>query len=291
MKPFISKPLTAIETYMYGLKSRAHLNHCLGNGLLPIDVTELSAVRKQYCRQVRAVTFAPFFIKAVALTIRANPCANRILFQRFPLRRRIVRFDVVDVNVPVTRLINGEQWTFIGTIRGADKLTIAEIQEQLIRLQCDTSEQSPILQKMNKLRNAPPIIASLYHWLIARSPHFYLKNAGTCGVVLMDAMPGGNFFPIGPTTAMFGIGGIGDQVVARNGVPVVRQIAQVSLSLDNYVVTGPEGLALATSFQKLLESSSFAKSELEETAVDPVPEGTNCVSTARPPEQRSRAIS
>ena len=287
MKPFISKPLTAIETYMYGLKSRAHLNHCLGNGLFPVDVSELTAVRKQYCRQVRPVTFAPFFIKAVALTIRANPCANRILFKRFPFGRRIVRFDVVDVNVPVTRLINGEQWTFIGTIRGADKLTIAEIQDQLIHLQCETPEQSPILKKMDKLRNARPIIASLYHWLIARSPSFYLKNAGTCGVVLMDAMAGGNFFPIGPTTAMFGIGGIGDQVVAKKGVPVVRPTAQVSLSLDNYVVTGPEGLALSMFFQKLLESCSFAKSELEKTTADQAPDAA----PAHSPERRSGAMS
>jgi pyruvate/2-oxoglutarate dehydrogenase complex dihydrolipoamide acyltransferase (E2) component len=265
MKPYTSNPLTSVETYMYGLKSRANLHHCLGNGLFPVDATELCTVRKQYSRQVRPVTLTPFFVKAVALTIRANPCANRILFQRFPFRRRIANFDVIDVNVPVTRMIHGLQTTFIGTIRGADKLTLAEIQDELTRLQRDPPEKLPILQKMAKLKNASPIAVSLYHWLIGRSPAFYLKNAGTCGVVLLDAMPGGNFFPIGPTTAMFGIGGIGDQVVARNGVPVVQRTLQVSLSLDNYVVSGPQGLELSLYFQQLLESCDFVKTELHQT--------------------------
>jgi pyruvate/2-oxoglutarate dehydrogenase complex dihydrolipoamide acyltransferase (E2) component len=275
MKPFTSNPLTSVETYMYGLKSRANLDHCLGNGMFPVDATELCAVRKQYSKQVRAVTLTPFFVKAVALTIRANPCANRILFQRFPFRRRIANFDVIDVNVPVTRLLDGVQTTFIGTIRGADKLTLAEIQDELTRLQREPPEELPILRKMAKLRNASPIAVSFYHWLIARSPAFYLKNAGTCGVVLLDAMPGGAFFPLGPTTAMFGIGGIGDQVVARNGVPVVRRTLQVSLSLDNYVVSGPEGLKLSLFFQQLLESCDFVKSELRETAGVSNPEVSN----------------
>ena len=266
MKPYNSKPLTAIETYMYGLKSRAHLHHCHGHGVFPVDLTELIAMRKRYSSEIRPVTLTPFFIKAVALSVRANPAANRILFQRFPFRRRIVRFDVVDVNIPVTRTISGEQLTFIGIIRSADKLTIAEIQDELLRLHRDPPEQSPYIQKLVKLKNASPLAVTLYHWLIGRSPAFYLKNAGTCGLIPMDAMSGAHFFPIGPTTAMFGVGGIGDEVVARGGVPVVRRTLQASLALDNYVVSGPEGLQLSLTFQQLLESCSFVKSELQEHA-------------------------
>lgn len=266
MKPFTSKPLSAIETYMHGLKARSHLHHCHGHALFPVDLTELGTMRKRYCKAVRPVTLTPFFIKAVALAIRANPSANKILFQRFPFRRRIVQFDVIDVNIPVTRDVNGERITFIGTIRGADKLSIAEIQDELLHLHRDPPEQSSYLQKIEKLKNASTFAVKLYHWLMARSPDFYLKNAGTCGLIPLDAMPGGHFFPIGPTTAMFGVGGIGDQVVARDGEPVVRRILQVALSLDNYVVSGPEGLELSLTFQELLETCSFVKDELDQGA-------------------------
>lgn len=264
MKPFTSKPLNSIETYMYGLKSRAHLHHCHGNAAFPVDLTELTAMRKRYSSEVRPVTLTPFYIKAVALAVRANPAARRILFQRFPFRRRIVRFEAVDVNIPVTREIDGETLTFIGIVRGADKLTIAEIQDELLRMHREPPESCPYIQKIRKLKKASPLAISLYHWLIGRSPDFYIKNAGTCGLIPMDAMSGSHFFPIGPTTAMFGIGGTGDQVVALDGAPAIRKMLQASLALDNYVVSGPEGLALSMSFQDLLETCSFVKNELQE---------------------------
>ena len=37
---------------------------------------------------------------------------------------------------------------------------------------------------------------------------------------------------------------------------------QVSLTLDNYVVSGPDGVGVTQSFQHLIESGSFVKSEL-----------------------------
>jgi pyruvate/2-oxoglutarate dehydrogenase complex dihydrolipoamide acyltransferase (E2) component len=97
---------------------------------------------------------------------------------------------------------------------------------------------------------------------MTRSPSFYLKNAGTCGITTLEGMVGGHFFPIGPTTAVFGIGGIGNHVVARDGVPVVRRMLNASLVLDNYVVSGPDGSVLAHTFQKLIEGCSFVESEL-----------------------------
>ncbi len=264
MKPFNAKPLTAVETYMYGLKSRAQRNHCLGNGAFPVELTALNTVRKEYSKAVRPVTLTPFFVKAVALAVRDNPGANRILFQRFPFRRKIVNYEVIDVNVPIVRVVDHEPVIFIGVVRGADKLTIAEIQDELTRMQREPAEQSPYLQKMQKLKRAPRFAISLYHWLMSRSPGFYLKNAGTCGVTALDGMAGGHFFPIGPSTAVFAIGGAGDEVVARDGEPVVRRVLQVALALDNYVASGPEGLQLALTFQQLLETCSFVDDELAE---------------------------
>jgi len=267
MKTWTEKPLTSIESYMYGLKSRAHLLHCLGHATFPVDVTNLVAKRRHYSKAVRPVTLTPVIIKAVALAMRANPTALRILFQRFPIRRRIVSFDTVDLNIPITRNAGGERVTFLGVIRDADRKSIGDIQDELLHLQRDPPENVASLQKLAKLRNAPPVTAALYHWLMSRSPAFYIRNAGTCGLVPMDAIRGGHFFPIGPTTAAFGIGGIGDHVLALDGVPTVRRMLQISLSLDNYVVSGPEGLDLCTTLQELLESAAFVDDEINALAV------------------------
>ena len=266
MKRWTGKPLSSVESYMYGLKSRAHLFHCLGHATFPVDVTNLVDRRRRYSKAVRPVTLTPVIVKAVALAMRANPSALRILFRRFPFRRRIVSFDAVDLNIPVTREVGGERVTFLGVIRDADRKTIGDIQDELLRLQRDPPDSVPAMQKLAKLRKAPPAAAALYHWLMSRSPDFYIRNAGTCGLVPMDAIRGGHFFPIGPTTAAFGIGGIGDHVVAKDGAPVVRRMLQISLSLDNYVVSGPEGLDLCTALQELLESGDFVEDEINSLA-------------------------
>lgn len=260
--PFRSDSMTSIETYMYGLKKRAHEHHCLVHGTFSVDLTRLTTVRERYSQQVRPVTLVPFWVKATALAVRASPGVNQILFKRFPFGRRIVRFRDVDVNLPVTREVDGELVTFIGTIRGADTLSVGQIQDEIETLQRAAPEDSPSITKYRKLKAAPPFVASIFHWLMTWSPAFYRKNAGSCSLTTLDGMRGDHFFSVGPTTSLFCIGGIGDEVVARDGVPVVRRMMKAALALDNYVVTGLDGLVLARTFQQLLETCSFVDDEL-----------------------------
>lgn len=264
--PFRSERMTSIETYMYGLKRRAQEHHNQVFGTFPVDVTELMALRKRYSKEVRPVTLLPFFIKAIALSVKENPQANRILFKRFPWGRRIVRFASVDVNLPITRKIGDEIVTFVGTLRAVDTMTLAQIQDELVKLQRGPPEDSPYIQKIVKLKAAPPFVATLFHWLMTWSPAFYLKNAGTCSLTVLEGMRGDYVLSSGPTTSLFSLGGIADEPVVRDGQIVIRRIARVALGLDNYVISGIEGLGLARSFQTLCESGSFARDELNATA-------------------------
>lgn len=259
---FRSDRMTSMETYLYGLKRRAHLHHCLVHGTFSVDLTELTALRKRFSKAIRPVTLLPFFVKAVALAVRATPGVNAILFRRFPFGRRIVRFRSVDVNLPITRRIDGQWTTFIGTLRDVDTLSVAAIQDQIEQLQRGDPATSPSMQKVRKLKGAPPFIASLFHWLMTWSPAFYLKNAGTCSLTTLDGMRGDHFFSVGPTTSLFCLGGIGDEPVARDGKVVVRRMLKVALALDNYVVSGLDGVTLARTFQELLERADFARDEL-----------------------------
>ncbi len=269
--PFSSAPMTSIETYMYGLKKRAHEHHCLVHGTFPVEMEKLAALRKVYSKQVRPVTLLPFFIKAIALSVKENPGVNRILFRRFPWGRRIVSFNVVDVNVPITRKIGDEMVQFIGTIRGADALTVGQIQDAIEAMQRGNPLESPYIQKVIKLKSSPPFVAKLFHWLMTWSPKFYLKNAGTCSITTLDGMRGDHFFSVGPTTSLFCIGGIGDEAVVRDGAVVARRMMKAALALDNYVVGGLDGVLLARAFQAHLEDCVFVEAELGAAAVVAIP--------------------
>jgi len=55
-------------------------------------------------------------------------------------------------------------------------------------------------------------------------PGAYLKNAGTCSITTLDGLSGSHFFPVAPSTAVFGIGGPCDEVVVRDGAAMCRRI-------------------------------------------------------------------
>ncbi len=182
--------------------------------------------------------------------------------------------------MPVTREVDGETVTFMATVRRADEKTVEQIQEELSRMQRAAPDASPHLATLRRLERAPRVVASIYHWLMSHSPAFYIRNAGTCGITTLPGPAGSHFFPVGPSTAVFGIGGIGEQVVARDGEPVVRRMLDASLTIDNYVLGGPAGHCLAHTFRELVESCSFVETELS-----PIDAGTAPRNGARPDQR------
>ena len=102
-----SRSVQGLDAYMYAFKARAQRHHCLGYGTASLDVEALLRLHKQYCHSIRPITFTTLYVKATALALARNPEANAVLFRK-PLGYRVVRFEQVDVNLPITRKLAGE---------------------------------------------------------------------------------------------------------------------------------------------------------------------------------------
>lgn len=251
--------------YVYGFKHRAQHHHCLGYGTFSIDVAGLAALRKAYARKVQPITYRALYVKALALAIRQNPEANAILFKKwFGLfgRRRIVAFEAVDVNLPVTREIDGKTVTFIATIRDPASKTLAQIQDELTHLDRCAPEASFYIQRIRKFAKMPLWLARLVHWLMTVSPAFYIKNVGTCGLTFIEGDWYDNFFPIGPTSVVFCMGAVRDEPVAEATGIVARRRLRCTAMVDNYVISGLTGAKVAKAFKDLLESGDVLRPEL-----------------------------
>jgi pyruvate/2-oxoglutarate dehydrogenase complex dihydrolipoamide acyltransferase (E2) component len=248
--------------YIYGLKARAKNHHCLGYGTFTVDVDALESLRKDYSRRIQPITYLPLYVKAAALAIQRNPQANAILFRNI-FGLRIVQFEQVDVNLPITRKI-GERWiTFIGTIRNAATKTLAQIQEELTIYQRCPPQESTALRRFLRLDKMPFFMSRLVHWWMTRSPSFYIRNVGTCGVTIVDAGDaGGYFYPIAPTSVVFGISGVTREPVVRNDALAIGRVLHCVLMADNYVVSGLVGVQVVRDFKELLESGHFITEEL-----------------------------
>jgi pyruvate/2-oxoglutarate dehydrogenase complex dihydrolipoamide acyltransferase (E2) component len=256
-----STPVSGLAAYAHGLKQRAQRHHCVGYGVFRVNVEEMARLRHEYARRIRPITNLPILVKATALAVAQIPTANSILFKSW-LGHRIVRFADVDVNVPITRPVGGEPLTFLVIVRRADRKSLAEIQDQLEHALEAPPEQVPEIGRITRAAAFPRLGWRLYHWLMTRSPSFYVKNGGTCALTVMNESWGDHFFPIGPTTCVFSVGGPRSEAVVEDREVVVRRLVHVCLGVDNYVMTGPQAAAVARAFQVLLQEPEFIRAEL-----------------------------
>ena len=255
------QPVRGEHAYIYAFKDRARRHHCLGYGTFSIDLTNLEAARKQYSRLVQPITYLPIYIKATALAIQKTPAANAILFKHW-FGFRIVQFERVDVNLPVTRRVGERTVTFVATVRNAAEKSLAEIQNEVTHFQRCPPEQSAALQRFERFARMPLWLARLIHWRMTRSPRFYVGNVGTCGLTLAEQDGFERLFPIAPTSVVFGIGGAAREPVVRGDEIAIARVLKCSLMVDNFVISGLAGLQLAKDFTELLQRGTFVTGEL-----------------------------
>jgi pyruvate/2-oxoglutarate dehydrogenase complex dihydrolipoamide acyltransferase (E2) component len=255
------RTLQGEEAYIYGLKARAQRHHCLGYGTFSVELDRLEHLRKRYARERTPITFLPLYVKAVALALERNPEANAVLFKR-PFGFRITQFDKVDVNLPITRVLEGRRVTFVGTIRNAASRSLAEIQREIVAYLRGPLDDSFAIRRILRFSRMPFWMARFVHWRMTWSPAFYIRNVGSCALTYLEGGGYERLFPIAPTSVAFGIGTAEREAVVRGDEIAIRRRLRCTLMVDNFVVPGLIAARLARDFKNLLETGSFVDGEL-----------------------------
>lgn len=250
------RSVKGLDAYFLAFKSRAREHHCLGYGTSTIDAEAIRALRRRYSRAITPITYAPIFVKALALTMARNREANAILFRK-PLGYRIVRFERIDVNIPITRRLGKETVTFIGAIRDAHRKSLAEIQEEIGSYREGPPEDSFAIRRMRQFAKLPLWLARLIHRRMVWDPRFYVDNVGTCGVSFVQSSAFDHFYPIAPTSVALGVGPIRREPVVEGDRIAARVRVRCTLMFDNYVVSGPLAIRLAEDFEQILATASI----------------------------------
>lgn len=269
------------SAYIYCFKARARRHHCLGYGTFSVNLRLLERRRKEYCSAVSPITHVPLYVKATALALERNPEANAILFKKL-FGLRIVSFETVDVNLPITRLIGDRPVTFIGTVRNAAAKSLAAIQDEIAVYQRGAPDKSFAMRRIQRFARMPLWQARLAHWRMTRSPDFYIRNVGTCGLTFAEGDWGEYMFPIAPTSVCFGIGAARSEALVYGDTVSVGRVLKCTLMVDNYIVSGLTGARLVRDFKELLESGSFVTDELKVAGRN----GPAPISTGRASDER-----
>lgn len=198
------------------------------------DVTDLVALRKRAQKrgQERGIklSFLPFIIKAVVSGLKKYPILNATLDEQ---REEIVLRKSYHIGVAAAT----ESGLIVPVLRNADKLSLFQI----------AAELEPLAQRA---RTGKASREELF------GSTFTISSLGKLGGVL--ATPIINF----PEVAVLGVHKIKETPAVRDGQIVIRQIMNLSISLDHRIVDGYEGAMFLQHVVSLLEDPTLMFMEL-----------------------------
>jgi len=229
--------------------------------LLELDVTDaLAAIDALRQRGVRVSLFA-FLVRCIAAAIAEHPDLNLVRHGR-----RLVRFEDVDVSVPVEVRTAAGDFPREVVIRRAQDQSAPDIYSELETARtrhCETGEMSDedrwARRAMRAIRWLPRFVRIGIIRLIVKSAFRIKERGGTTLVTSVGkfaAIPGHAFtFSTGPRAAVFVVGGVVDKPWAHAGEIVLRSVLSLSVIVDHDLVDGAPAARFAERLRELVESA------------------------------------
>lgn len=220
------------------------------HALLELDATE-AAARLEAARS--RVTWTGFVIATLARAVARHPevnarkAGNRILF-----------FDQVDLGATVERRWQGRMVLDVATIRDADRMSCAEISEQLHETKYGPGRSQPLTGVTAWIVRLPGPLRRSAIRAASRRPRVAATFGPAVGVtsIGMFSSGWGWAIPLAPLTVIATVGGVVERPVVRDGRVVARPMLPVTLSFDHAVIDGAPAARFTETFRALAETAA-----------------------------------
>jgi pyruvate/2-oxoglutarate dehydrogenase complex dihydrolipoamide acyltransferase (E2) component len=222
------------------------------HGLLSLDVTE---ARRRLAESAEPLSFTAFIVASVGRAAAAHPEVHAYR----DWRGRLVVHHYVDIVTLVEVSTVGSSFPLAHLVRDADIRSVADISSEIHRVKSEPSS-SPSGRKLEQaggmMRRIPGAFGVMYA-LMARSPRMR-RMAGTVSVTSVGMFAGGGGFGIGfPTLLTLGVlvGGISERAVAVAGGVEVREVLDLTVTVDHNVVDGAPAARFVEHLRDSIESA------------------------------------
>lgn len=235
------EPLSMIRKTIAKNMTRSKQNAVHMSVMDEVEVTELVEARKRLKPSFEAMglklSYLPFIIKAVSLSLREHPILNAELDLE---NERIIHKDHINIGIAV----DTDDGLVVPVMRDADQLSIQELTARIN----DFSVRAPKRQlSLDELKGGT----------------FSITSYGSIGGYF--AVPVINY----PQAAIFGIGRLTQKPVIKDGQIAIGNVLPISMSVDHRIVDGGE---VARFLNQVLE---YLKDPLLMLSVAPSDKGAN----------------
>jgi pyruvate dehydrogenase E2 component (dihydrolipoamide acetyltransferase) len=209
-----------LEAMVTSVRTIPHVTH-----VDEVETTRLVRLRdnlvKHRGEEIPRLSFLPFFLKAVALTLKDFPALNASVDEE---KEEIVYKRYYHIGM-ATATPDG---LIVPVVRNADRLNILQLSSEIERLAEATRTRKVPLEDL-------------------RGATFSVTNYGSIGGLF------GTPIIHHPETAILGIGKFFEKLVLIDGEPKVRQFGYLSLSFDHRVADGADAAKFVNSLKRYIE--------------------------------------
>jgi pyruvate/2-oxoglutarate dehydrogenase complex dihydrolipoamide acyltransferase (E2) component len=216
-------------------------------GLLELDVTEA----RRHCPPL---SFTAFVVACAARAAAAHPEVHayrdwrgRIVSHGFVDAGTLIEIDAPDGPVAIAHLV-----------RDADVRSVADISAELraVKTRPEVSRSGRMLRAAGPVALRLPGLLRAFYWLLARSPRMR-RLAGTITVTSVGMFADGGGFGISapsPITLGLIVGGISARPRVVAGRIEVRDVLDLTVTVDHDVVDGAPAARFAADLRRMIES-------------------------------------
>lgn len=189
-----------------------------------VDMKPIMDLRAKYKDKFKekygvGLGFMSFFTKAVCAALQEFPAVNASID-----KEELVYHHYCDISIAVST----PKGLVVPVIRNAEQLTMAQIEQEVIRLATRGRDGKLSIEEMS-------------------GGTFSITNGGVFGSMLSTPIINA------PQAAILGMHNIVERPVAKNGEVVIRPIMYVALSYDHRVIDGRESVSFLVRVKEYLE--------------------------------------
>ena len=239
------------------LGRRRHIVH----GLIEVDVTGArEAIREQERRTGEKLSFTAFVIYCLSRAIKEHPHVHAYR----DWRNRLVIYDDINITAMFEVEFASKKTPMPHIFRAANHKSLQQISHELrdVQKKPHASAESGFMRWFLYL---PAFLRRGFYWVVMKFPQSFRDNSSPVMVtaVGMFGHGGGWAITMPNFTLNVAVGGISQKPGVYQGQIAIREILDLTVSIDHDVVDGAPAARFVNTFRTLLEAAHGLK-DLEE---------------------------
>jgi pyruvate/2-oxoglutarate dehydrogenase complex dihydrolipoamide acyltransferase (E2) component len=248
---FDIEPIPAMRRFAFDsgyLGRRRHIVH----GLIEVDVTDARAYIREHERSTgEKLSFTAYILLCLSKSIRQHPHVhayrdwrNRLIIYRDINITCMFEVDFGDKKVPIPHVF-----------REISKKNFKEIHDELRAVQ-NRPHKSEEARFMRWFLYLPSFLRRIFYWVVMKFPQSFRDSSSPVMVtaVGMFGTGGGWAITMPNFTLNIGVGGISKKPGVHEGKIEIREILDLTISIDHDVVDGAPAARFVQSFRTFLEN-------------------------------------